>query len=304
METLRLAAISLFLVAAFGFFLAGLLGGRVKKISIAGADLSPFTTPGARAAALVLGLVVLVPALVLSTVPNPPPPPPPSQAAASSSATPTASPTIEPTASPVASPSRTPKPSPKTSPSPSVPPPSAAEWALDKRDELEVLGVFLGQPRGATQSAQKGWSVQGFASGIVYRKPDETAVAIRGPIYDRWKLIGVSTKPAPNIGYPRGDQTASDEVHPWQRFDDGVIQCTNDACYLVFGEVYTQWRAHQAALGYPIADVEVKLLARRGRFEHGTVVIDIPGQVTICGSDGSTIVGGPISCGSGPPVLN
>ncbi len=297
MEALRLVAIPLLFVVGFGLLVAALFGRRVRKISVGGIDLSSFTTRGARTAAGAVGLLFLFSATALAVVevlPLPFPSPESSGAAETSSANPTASP----------QPSEVPIPS--TAPAPSTPPEDVAEWALRKRDELEVLGTILGEPSGVTLSAENGWLVQGFARGVVYRNPEETVVAIHGSVYDKWRLIGTSTEPAPNLGYPRRDQESQDQDYPWQRFDDGAVQCTPDSCYLVFGEVYTQWRLYQEALGYPTADVEVGRLITntpwKGWFEQGVVVVDFSGAYSVCGSDGSTIAsggGGSILC-SGP----
>jgi hypothetical protein len=245
--------------------------------------------------------VLVVAAVLAGWVKIPPPPPSPTPTASAATPTPTstsrASETAGPSETPTATPDETPTPTPIATPTPPAVDQRAQQWA----DELN-----FGPPIGVTIPTSDGAGLfQAFEKGVVYVRPDGTAVPMFGDILGHYTCLiegqpGIgchTTNDMPpsildTLGYPSAREDEADG-EPFQIFDLGGIYCLNGCGSAVFQPLEPIWQTFRGPLGLPVRDqIQTDQFnnAWLGRFQNGFLMVD-PGGVDwfACGYDGSTI---------------
>jgi hypothetical protein len=168
-------------------------------------------------------------------------------------ASPTSSPTATPQASTPTSPTPTPTSVPPTpTPSP-TPTPAVAAWALAKAQDLATLEKRPWTPVGVTRRTSDGQGrVQRFDHGLVYRTNTGAIVGLRGWIGENWLSRDGDPGPVTKLGYPLADEELDAAQMPFQRFQNGVLQCTPAVCqFFIPNQIYTLWSVYRQSLGNP-----------------------------------------------------
>jgi hypothetical protein len=123
-----------------------------------------------------------------------------------------------------------------------------------------------------------------FKNGAIYWTQQTCGHEVHGPIFERWKAIGLSqTFLAQSfLGYPTTDQQVTpDGIGRYNHFQHGSIYWTpTTGAHEVHGPIRGEWSARgweQSSLGYPVSDEtdEVdgsgRVIGQVSLFEHGAI---------------------------------
>lgn len=212
------------------------------------------------------------------------PTPPPASLATAGAGTVTPAPPNEPPPTETTAPSQ----APPTETTPPTEAPAVATWAIDAAN---AIGGF-GNPVDVTVPTEDGvGAYQAFDNGVVYLRPDGTAVPMFGDILGTWRcrLAGQGgtgcppgrTGPLAELGYP-SDREQRQDGEPYQIFDLGGIYCLRGCGYIVFGPVNSIWQdLRSSGIGLPVRDVVATTEVGDwwlGRFEQGFIFAEISGE--------------------------